>query len=244
MTKKLTIAFIAPMIEELNELLAQFPKESISQTVEKKVEITIIDYKNIQVIAALSGVGKVNAAYTATILFMKYNPDVLINCGVAGGFEKSQKVLDFVIGTKFVYTDVDITFLGLEMGQLIKEPPYFPASDRLIEKIKSMESNFDVKFHYGIIGSADQFINKDHQVEFIQKHFPDVICVEMEGAAIAHVAHKFEIPILAIRSLSDIAVKKEDNSLEYLEFLEKAAQLSAKLCLMLIESLSSDCQQA
>ncbi|WP_210380056.1 5'-methylthioadenosine/S-adenosylhomocysteine nucleosidase family protein, partial [Borreliella garinii] len=55
-----------------------------------------------------------------------------------------------------------------------------------------------------------------------------VIAVEMEGAAVAHIAHMFNVPFIVIRSICDI-VNKEKNEVEYNKFYELAAINSAKI---------------
>ena len=249
-----TIAFIAAMKEELAALVNEFSPKSetdIVHVTEGKVDITIIQYQGIKIIAALSGVGKVNSAYSTTVLLVKYHPDIVINVGVAGGFNKNQKIFDFAIANSFVYTDVDITNLNFPYGQIMGEPLYFPASEKLNNVIKSLENDMkvtftkefpnqksNINFHYGILGSSDQFICRDDQVKNIQKNFPDVICVEMEGASIAHVSYKFDTPIVAIRSLSDIAVSEKDNTDDFSNSLEVASKSAALLSIFVVEKIS------
>lgn len=250
-----SIAFIAAMKEELAALLDKFAPKSeadIIHVTEGKVDITVFQFKGIKIIAALSGIGKVNSAYSTTVLLVKYHPDIVINVGVAGGFNKSQKIFDFAIAKSFVYTDVDIVNLNLKPGQIMGEPLYFPASEKLNNLIKSLEDNMSnvfakefptiqdkkICFHYGILGSSDQFIYRDDQVKNIQKNFSDVICVEMEGASIAHVCYKFEIPIVAIRSLSDIAVSEKDNTGDFSNSLEIASKSAALLSILLVEEIA------
>ena len=84
-------------------------------------------------IIGLCGCGKVNAAINATLTILTYKPDILVNCGVAGGFSKDQKVLDMVVGTQFYYHDVDIECLGFKPGQLLGEPESFPADQKVID---------------------------------------------------------------------------------------------------------------
>ena len=59
--------------------------------------------------------------------------------------------------------------------------------------------------------------------------------VEMEGAAVAQVAERFEIPCLVIRSLSDMA--GEENDLDFLAFLQETAAYSAVVLRRLITVL-------
>lgn len=244
-----SIAFIAAMEEELTSLLESLSKMGQIDTSKEKVgqvAINVIKYKNLTIFAALSGVGKVNSAFTTTVILLTYHPSIVINVGVAGGFDKAQHILDFAIANSFVYTDVDITNLGFEPGQLLNEPCYFPANEELISVIKSLESEAKSKFnlpnlafHYGLLGSSDQFIWRDDQVKRIRKDFSDVICVEMEGASIAHVCLKFNAPLLSIRSLSDIAVADKDNTSDFSGALEKASKLAALLSVLLIEKYAN-----
>ena len=62
----------------------------------------------------------------------------------------------------------------------------------------------------------------------------------MEGASIAHVCYKFEIPIIAIRSLSDIAVIEGDNTDNYTNSVEIASKSAALLSILLIEKIARD----
>lgn len=250
-----SIAFIAAMEEELTALLNAFTIENqtnITQIVEDTLNVSIIHYNGLKIIAALCGIGKVNSAYSTAVIIVKYHPDAVINVGVAGGFRKEQQILDFAIAESFVHTDVDITNLKLPPGQILGEPLYFPASSELTSMIKLLENDMNkifvdefpdcprnkVDFHYGILGSSDQFIYRDDQVENIVSKFKDVMCVEMEGASIAHVCHKFKIPILAIRSLSDIAVSEDDNTGNYTDSVQIASKSAALLSILLIEKIA------
>ena len=60
------------------------------------------------VIVSLSGIGKVAAAVSATLLIEKYAPDCVINTGSAGGFDPKLNVGDVVIGTEVRHHDADL----------------------------------------------------------------------------------------------------------------------------------------
>ncbi|ABH02258.1 5-methylthioadenosine nucleosidase/S-adenosylhomocysteine nucleosidase domain protein (plasmid) [Borreliella afzelii PKo] len=81
--------------------------------------------------------------------------------------------------------------------------------------------------HSGLILTGDQFIDPIY-IKKILKNFKDVIAVEMEGAAVGHVSHIFNVPFIVIRSICDI-VNKEKNEVEYNKFFELAAFNSAKV---------------
>src|SRR5699024_12271248 len=71
-----------------------------------------------QVILVKSGIGKVNAAMTATILMEKFNPTAIINTGTAGGFSEQLEVADLVIGEESVNHDVDVSGFDYAYGIL------------------------------------------------------------------------------------------------------------------------------
>jgi adenosylhomocysteine nucleosidase len=59
------------------------------------------------------------------------------------------------------------------------------------------------------------------------------MCVEMEGAAVGHVAAANKIPFVVIRSMSDGA---DDNAgMSFDEFAPKAAEHSAKIVMEMLK---------
>ena len=52
---------------------------------------------DVEVVAAVCGVGKVFAAICAEAMILKYAPDMIINIGVAGTLTKDLKVLDVLL---------------------------------------------------------------------------------------------------------------------------------------------------
>lgn len=253
-----SIAFITPMTSELNGVIeALGPKDKTQITKENisNVEMHSFNYSGIKIVAALCGIGKVNSAYSTTVVLMTHKPQIIINVGVAGGFSGDQKILDFVFSENFTYTDVDCHGEDTELGQISGEPSHFIASQDLIKIVKDNQNEFiqkldvskkypdykrdSVNFFYGTIGSADQFIYNSNQVAHISTNFKEVICVEMEGASIAHVAHKFGTPILTIRSLSDIAVVDHDNAEDYQNSFVDASNIAGELAHLLIEKIAN-----
>ena len=62
------------------------------------------------------------------------------------------------------------------------------------------------------------------------------MCTEMEGAAIAHVAHMSNVPFLIIRSISDKA--NDDAEVDYPAFQQMAIRNSVKLVSGMLDVLS------
>jgi adenosylhomocysteine nucleosidase len=74
----------------------------------------------------------------------------------------------------------------------------------------------------GTIASGDQFIAHPDKLEELRAAIPDLLCVEMEGAAVAQVCHEYSIPYIVIRTISD----KADHSapMDFLSFIQNVAR--------------------
>lgn len=194
---------------------------------------------NKPIVLLRSGIGKVNAAISTTLLCEHYPIQAIINMGTAGGLSQRAHVLDLVIATEVVYFDVDVTGFGYSYGQVPQMPSAYTSNEVLVEKFKSVIDFFDVPYHVGLVVSGDSFIARADQREMILSRFPEAIAVEMEGAAIAQVAYIYRKPFIIIRALSDIAGKK--SSLSFSEFLDSASKRSADLVSEFIGTLDWDC---
>lgn len=226
------VAIIGAMEEEvviLRENINNLKIETIAG-----YEFSTGEMNGVEVILLRSGIGKVNAAMSSTILLHQYKPDVVINTGSAGGFNPSLKVGDIVISTEVRHHDVDATIFGYEYGQVPQMPAAFNADEKLISIAKkAAESIQDVQVSKGLIATGDSFMNDPERVAFVHEKFPQLQAAEMEAAAIAQVAYQFGIPFVIIRSLSDIAGKESNISFD--QFLETAALHSAKLVMEMVK---------
>jgi adenosylhomocysteine nucleosidase len=188
------------------------------------------------VILLRSGIGKVNAAMSTTILLEKYKPDFIINTGSAGGFNPALNVGDVVISTEVRHHDVDVTAFGYEYGQVPQLPAAFLADEKLRSVAESAALEMaEIQVEKGLIATGDSFMQDPKRVEFVRTKFENLQAVEMEAAAIAQVAHQFGIPFVIIRSLSDIAGKESEVSFD--QFIDKAAHNSATLVMKMVATL-------
>ena len=231
------------MDEELEAIQSKFGNSSVEENIDdlKLFKISLSDSLTLYLMK--SGIGKVNAGYSTAIACTHLHPNYVFNVGVAGGFSESQNILDMVFATKFIYTDVDITSFGLPPGQILGEPSaYYNTDANLLSIIKKFDQDgkLGAKAFYGLIGSSDKFItNKEEDISKIKKDFPDVIAVEMEGAAIAHVCYRQKIPLLSLRSLSDVPVHPVNNTQSFKETLDSSSKKAADICFMLVEHLKT-----
>ncbi|WP_347862694.1 5'-methylthioadenosine/S-adenosylhomocysteine nucleosidase [Salimicrobium sp. PL1-032A] len=179
------------------------------------------------VVLLLSGIGKVNAAMSTTILHEQFDIDYVINTGSAGGFEPTLDVGDIVVSEAVIHHDVDATAFDYVHGQVPGMPATYPADTTLQEKALNALVPLEVKGKAGIIGSGDSFMQDEDRISYVRHLFPELLAVEMEAAAVAQVCYKYGTPFVVIRALSDIAGKESSVSFE--DFLEKAAWNATKL---------------
>lgn len=221
-----TIALIGampPEIELLKENLQNLRNEHVAD-----FEIYRGEYAGKNVVLALSGIGKVNAALSTALVLQRHQPDFVINTGSAGGLGGELKVGDVVIGTQTAHHDVDVTAFGYAIGQVPQLPPAFASDHALVTAAKRAAAAFpNAAVRRGLIVSGDQFVHSSEAVAAIRKNFPDVQAVEMEAAAIAQTCAQFGLPFVVIRAVSDAADEKADVSFD--EFLQTAAVHSAEM---------------
>ncbi|HJV30744.1 MAG TPA: 5'-methylthioadenosine/S-adenosylhomocysteine nucleosidase [Bacillales bacterium] len=229
------IAIIGAMEEEVTLLRENI--EGKKQEIVAGCEFTFGKMHGTEVILLKSGIGKVNAAMSTTILLEKYKPDYIINTGSAGGFNPILNVGDAVISSEVRHHDVDVTAFGYEYGQVPQLPAAFLADEKLVAIAESAAKEInEIQVVKGAIATGDSFMNDPVRVDFIRTKFDNLQAVEMEAAAIAQVAHQFNVPFVIIRSLSDIAGKESDVSFD--QFLDKAAVNSATLVMKMVDALS------
>ncbi|PKG24474.1 5'-methylthioadenosine/S-adenosylhomocysteine nucleosidase [Niallia nealsonii] len=229
------IAIIGAMEEEVALLRERITNKKEQQIAGFQfIEGSLFDK---EVVLLRSGIGKVNAAMSTTILLENFKPDYLINTGSAGGLNPKLNVGDVVISKEVRHHDVDATIFGYEYGQVPQMPAAFEANAELVQIAETCAKEVgDHAVVKGLITTGDSFINDPEKVAFIQSKFQGLQAVEMEAAAIAQVAYQYKLPFVIIRSLSDIAGK--ESHLSFDQYLEKAAVHSANLVMTIVSKIS------
>ena len=228
-----TIALIGAMPPEIS--LLQENLQNLRSEHMADFDIYCGEYAGKNVVLALSGIGKVNAALS-TALVLQHHPDFVINTGSAGGLGSGLKVGDVVIGTQTAHHDVDVTAFGYAIGHVPRMPARFESDPALCAAAEKAAAAFEqAAVHRGLIVSGDQFVHSSESVAEVRRHFPDAQAVEMEAAAIAQSCHRFGVPFVVVRAISDLADEEADTSFE--TFLKTASVHSAKMVLQLIEAL-------
>jgi adenosylhomocysteine nucleosidase len=201
----MSIAIIAAMEEEAAELKLRI--ENIQTTTAAGGVFHTGQLRGKEVVLLESGIGKVNAALATALLIERYRPELIIHYGAAGGLDPELQVGDVVIATEVAYSDVDVTAFNYTYGQVPQRPARYASDSGLIELARKSlaDKTFDYRIVYGLITTEDTFIHDPERARRIRGHFPDTRATDMEGAAIAQTAYQFGVPVLVIRSLSDLA---------------------------------------
>lgn len=190
------LAFLTAMQSEADALRTHLTEEHISLS----GGVTFYEGKvgDTPVVIAKSGVGKINAAHTATLLIMLYQPKGIIDSGVAGGLNVS-KPMDVVVASALCQHDFDTTPCGDPKGFIDGLNRVFLETDENLTKrlLKCLPTA-----RIGIVASGDQFICDSEIANRIHAEFGAIAC-EMEGVAIAQVAAMHGVPFAAYRVISD-----------------------------------------
>ncbi|WP_102026946.1 5'-methylthioadenosine/S-adenosylhomocysteine nucleosidase [Salirhabdus sp. Marseille-P4669] len=228
------VGIIGAMDEEI-ELLKSSMEIEKEETIAGSIFIKGT-LKGQPVVLLKSGIGKVNAAMSTTILHERFSPDYVINTGSAGGFAAELNVGDLVISEKIVHHDVDVTAFDYDYGQVPKLPTYYEGDTKLISLAINVAKQMDVNTVTGLIATGDSFMSDQDRVNFVREKFPDLKAAEMEAAAIAQVCYQYKTPFVIIRALSDIAGK--DSSVSFDQFLDTAAKNAATLIIDMVKDLA------
>ena len=190
---------------------------------------------NLRIGLAKSGIGKVCATVGTVELIKSFNPDFLINTGVAGGIDASLNVMDVVVSTQVAYHDV---WCGEgSMGQVQGFPLYFDSCKELVDIALQVKGTVPVKS--GLIVTGDQFISDKDQLAKIKSQFPQAMAVDMESAAIGHVCYMYNIPYMSFRIMSDTPGANEDNFSQYMDFRKSIADSSFAVCKSFLSELDN-----
>lgn len=212
------------------------------------------------VVVVESGVGMTNAAMTTQLLIDKYSPEKIIFTGICGAIDSANHIGDVVIPEKWVTHDYGIynkdgfspeSLVVVSSGE--SEPKYamfFPvdknllkiagaSAERVRDKFKSIGERIPQVRIGGIGASGNSFIDQKEKRGWLKEKFNAQI-VDMESAGVVQVANINGIPLLVIRSCSDLAGGSGSSTAqeELSQFFKVAADNSAMFVLQLLSSIN------
>jgi len=210
------------------------------------------------VVIVWTGVGKVNAAMTTTLLIEHFKPKEIIFTGIAGGVDPNLQPGDIVIAHKTAHHDMGtiwpegLFFRGVKNPLTnMRNPVFFRADEKLVKlaeragkkaafrKIETVDGPREPRVLTGVVVTGDAFVASEKKCQELRKRL-DADAVEMEGAAVAQICHQRNIPHVVIRSLSDNADAGAvvDKQMFYILAAENSSSLVSEM--MLLAGSSTD----
>lgn len=220
------IGLIGAMAVEVEALMAKLENQT-----EKRIGMDTFVSGRLygqDAVLAVCGPGKVNAALCAQSMMLHYQPEWVLNLGVAGAGEEGVTIGDMVIATAAVQHDMDTSPIGDPVGMvskinLVEIPCDAALRERLVAAAQGVPG---VRVHTGIIATGDQFINRGDTRARIHALF-GAKAVEMEGAAVAQACYMHGVPCGVLRSISDGA--NGQSEMDYPTFTALAASHSQQV---------------
>ena len=227
------IAIAAAMQEELGALLAAMPDERPVLIGGRAFWVGHLDGQDAVVV--LSGIGKVAAAMTATLLVREFGAERAIFTGTAGGLHPSASIGDVVVASALLQHDMDasplfprheIPLYGTDRFETdpTLSAALAEAARAVLDDASGVAGRSDPattlhlqdadlaafgivspRVHSGLVVSGDRFVSSAPESEALRDRLPDALAVEMEGAALAQVCHDLGAPFAVVRTVSDRA---------------------------------------
>ena len=240
------LALLSSMPFESNMVRAAMKNVRISTVAGKKMYKGIL--MGVNVIMTDSGIGKVNAAHSATCIMERFQVEGFINMGVAGAYAGSGLGNgDIAVASKEIFGDDGVIeakrwssmeTIGIPLVQHGRKKYYneFPLDNHLYKKmirsIKSVSSQPQIT--QGPFVTVSAASGSPSRAGELERRFQG-ICENMEGAAIAHVCALYKIPFFEVRGISNTAGIRDRQKWD----LKTAADNCQKLVLKSIKIIAS-----
>lgn len=154
-----------------------------------KTETYLGTLYNQKLIVSITGVGKVNAASGLAEILSLYKFQEIINIGLAGA-SNHFTIGEMVEVDSAIQYDFDISYFGYQKGEIPKYPNPFK-QDQLKTDLKR-----------ALLVTQDRFETNELPID-------KPYLVDMEGAALFQVAHRFNTNIVSFKYVSDIIGSKD-----------------------------------
>ena len=191
----------------------------------------------IPVIVATSGIGKVFAGMCAQTMILEYEPDLIINVGVAGSLSPELNIGDIAVASAVVQHDMDTTGIGDPPGLISGiDMIEIPSSEYAVRGLARAAE--DLGFHRisGIIASGDSFIQNADRKKSITENFGAIAC-EMEGAGVGQVCYVNDVPFCVLRAISDNG--DENATSDYGMSIDMAAERASQVMESFLKAFGS-----
>ncbi len=186
------------MPEEITHVSDNLSEKSVRTVAD--VDFISGSYAGHTVVLCCAGMGKVNATAATQILISVFGAQRIVFSGIAGNLSPDITIGDVVISDVLVHHDIDD--FTMENTGLLSIDYY--ADKTLTAAAAAACSRLGVRALVGRIATGEKFVGDSAtKNDIIARCHP--LCVEMEGAAVAQVATKNNVPFVVVRAMSDNA---------------------------------------
>jgi adenosylhomocysteine nucleosidase len=238
------VAVVSAMHEELRALVPQLA--DVHRVTRAGREFHCGRLHGQAVVLVLSGIGKVAAATTVSVLASEFRPRSLLFTGVAGGLAAGVRVGDVVLARELLQHDMDASPLFPRYEVPMTGRSRFAAGTALSDRLAAAAlhclahaprtldaahlAEFGIvrpRLHEGLVISGDRFVATAAESAALRSALPDALAVEMEGAAVAQVCADFGLPFALLRVISDRADDSAHH--DFLRFTREVASVLTRL---------------
>lgn len=187
----------------------------------------------------VTGVGPAETAFqlTACLAKMVELPELVINFGIAGAyFQKNQcdqpALLDVCLASSEVFGDLGVAMVDsiLTFDESLGVQQGFELDDKLVAENRQILMDRDIRTFTGTFITVNSTSGTKERGRALQAQFGG-LCENMEGASVVRCCHYFGIPVMEIRTISNMVEDRNSGAWK----LKEAAMAAASAVHILLE---------
>ena len=169
-----------------------------------------------------TGIGPVNAAHAATVAILQHRPTSIISCGIGGAYPASGlEIGEVVSAEQEMYGDLGAQSPSGFLNMKALGFPVVPGEEPLFDELPMQVFPTPRRVRFVTVSTCTGTDKAAREIELRTRGAVE----NMEGAAIAHVAHLHSIPVGEVRGISNV-VSDRDKSTWRIREAAEAAQLA------------------
>ena len=181
--------------------------------------------KRLKLLFHQSGVGMLAAAISITRMVYEEKPDLIIQAGIAGTFDKKMHLGKVVTVNNEILGDTGVEEEGKwkDLFDLkLEKSSYHPFEKRKLPNQYLKEYNLLKLSEVSSITVNEITTNKERIDQLIKKYEPGI--ESMEGAALHYVCREMNVPFIQIRSISNYIGERDKTKWKMKEAIENLNQ--------------------
>ncbi len=175
----------------------------------------------------VENIGSEAATLMAFESVTKLDPDLLISAGTAGGFKSQGARIGtvYISSEYFIFHDRHVPLAGFEQSAIGR----YPAA-----KVDRLSMHLGLK--QGIISTGSSLKKNNDDLKIMTAH--NAVAKEMESAAIAWIANLYKVPVIALKSITNLLDEENASESEFVKNLSYASSCLQKKLISLLEFIN------